>query len=460
MAGFDRSRFGGSKIASIKKANEGAKKNDKFFGNNDSGYVPFFKIEEGDNWMRVACTHDINDPTPYGIVKTSFLSVEVDKWVEGEVAGKEIKRRPVFIATQHSPKDEKGDSIIKKDPIETYIQFVYKKADEEFGSDEEKNEFLDPVKGGFKSKHDGIMPSTNREPYIFTKDGELKRVSLSYTRWKQVEEESLKQSDGDIMSLDVFSDPDKGLPMVITKTITDKPGKGGKTFKETKYSVSAELIKPGQDWDTFYEKNRLTDEQLQKLLKAKSLKEKFIGNYNQHDFDLALDGLKRFDDEHGYGIFANNEFLDVLEEIGAVVPEDPKKEESDTKEGKDIEKTFSKPTETAATETKSTDGSALTPKRMKDFLNGYIDDEYGEGYSLPSLTPAKLKVWYQLAVDGAVLPFPEDKEPIQEAEVIEESKTEDAPELNKSDADLDVDNSASADLRKKLAGMKNRKKTE
>ena len=42
----------------------------------------------------------------------------------------------------------------------------------------------------------------------------------------------------------------------------------------------------------------------------------YDGVYSQRDFDLAIDGIKRFDDEHKYGIFENDDFLNELQEIG------------------------------------------------------------------------------------------------------------------------------------------------
>ena len=48
--------------------------------------------------------------------------------------------------------------------------------------------------------------------------------------------------------------------------------------------------------------------------------------YTMRDFNLALDGLKRFDTLNNYRIFDNDEFVEELNLIAETVPEEPETE--------------------------------------------------------------------------------------------------------------------------------------
>jgi hypothetical protein len=445
MSKFDRSRFKGSKIASVQSAQSEAKKNEKYFGDS-SGRTNYLKVEDGKNVFRIAPV--VEGGTPYQPYYATFLPCKVDEYSDGEKTGNKIvKNKKVFIATQHSPKDGNGNPVIIKDPVLTYIEFVYKQAEDQFAQDKDgKSKFLNPITGYRAAGKwvSGIRPSMEYVCYAW-KDGDFGQLGLNNSWMKKMEKLSLEASDDDVLGLDIFSDPDVGFPLIIKKGKNEK----GKT----EYDISAEQIKPGVSWDDFFGRVKVTDAQLQELEKATSLKERFQGVYSQRDFDLALDGLKRFDETHKYNIFANEEFLDILEEISKVVPEDPKKEENDTKEGKDIEETFNreKPSETTTTTTTTSNTSKTVPQ-MKEFLKKYIAENYGEGFELPKLTIPKVKEWYNLGLKGDELPFPEDlpedttEEPTQ--------ATEEAPELNESDADVNMESDANIDLQDKLAALK------
>lgn len=438
MSGFDRKKFGGSTIASVKQASEEAKKNNVYFGDNLST-TGFFNVKDGKNWFRVAPTAD--GTTPYVPVRSVFLQCEVDVYKDGEKTGeKEVKNKKLYIATQHSPKMEDGTSIIKADPIELYIRYVFAFADEQFDKDKEgKAKFLSPVNGYRDKKgvwHSGIKPQTDFVCYAFDETGKLGRLTLNQAWMKEMNKISLNKTDDDVMAIDIFSDPDQGFPLIIKKEKEkDKTGK-----EKTVYDISVEDLKRGEDWNTFYKRVAITDKQLMELSEAKSLQELYVGNYSKRDFDLAIDGLKRFDDEHKYGVFENDDFLTELEAIAESVPE---KKEEESKEGKDIEKTFEhKPTsskkeepkkETVKTESKK-DDEVVPPIMMKKFLNAYILEEYGTDQQLPTLDKDQLKEWYDLAKAGELLPF----EDFEQQEESQEPEQQSEPEikLNKTGAEV------------------------
>lgn len=415
MENFDRSKYKGASIASVKKVSDDAKKNSTKFGDYGGDFIKFFEVKEGSNWLRIAPAHDPND-SPYIPVRTTMLKCKVEKRdAEGNIiAGEfEIKNKKIFIAPFHCERDENNQPIIKKDVVEAYIGFVIRQAEQLHGKGTDSfKKYLNPVNGYMASGKwvSGIKPSTNFVCYGWDDNKDLKRAEL-YEGWmKRMNEISLQESSGDgVLALDVFSDPDTGLPLSITKGKDDK----GKT----KYTLDAVKIARGENWEDFFKRCNPTDEMLMKFSEAKSLKELYIGVYTKRDFDLAMDGLQRFDTEHGFNIFANDDFMDEVEAIAVLVPEKKEKEEKvETKASKSTV-TTSKPTSTTTNASKpeikkeAVSVEKATPLVMKKFLRTYITDNYGNDVQLPTtLSGEELVEWYNLAQAGDELPFSTSEE--------------------------------------------------
>jgi hypothetical protein len=394
MKNFDRSKYQGTVIASIKKTQDDAKKNSKNFNTGGDGdYVNFFKVEAGNNILRVAPAHDTKD-SPYVPVRTAMLKCKVEKRdADYKPTGEfEVKLKKIFISTFHSGKDEFGKPLIPKDVIETYIGYVIRQAEEKHtrGSEDFKK-YLNPINGyraGGKWVS-GIKPSTEFVCYGWNSSHELVKAGL-FEKWmKDMNEASLKESGDDVFALDIFSDPNTGFPLCISKTTDDK--------NKTTYKVEVERPARGESWEAFFQRTNPTDEQLMKFGDVKSLKDTYYNVYSTKDFNFAIDGLKRFDEENGYGIFANDEFMDEVEEIAALVPE--KKEEESKAETKPEPKPAAKAVVTAT-----------TPIAMKKFLKSYIIENYGDEYKLPAISGEELKKWYELAQANDELPFPTSEE--------------------------------------------------
>lgn len=409
---FDRSKYKAAKLSTIQNAQKEVR---KVTGSSD-GRVGFHTIEDGRNWFRVCPSH--NDFTPYAPARTTMLQCEVDEYENGEKTGKkEVKNKKIFIATLHSGVDSEGKPKVSKDPVELYIDYVKDLADEKFGNTKdakvEKDKFLFPINGG-KSKGKwigGIKPSTKYVCYAFDSDGKLGRLDLNPAWIKSMEKVSLEESAdaADSLDLDVFSDPNEGYPLVITKGVENE---------KTVYTISAERPKKSESWDDFFERVALTDNQLKEWEEQKPLKDLFYEVYTERDFNFAVDGLERFDKENGYDIFSNPDFIDELEEISKMVPEDKKQEEKDVKAGKDIEKEFDKPRsrreapkeepkKEASKKEEPTETGEVKPLEMKRFLRKFIEENYGEDKELPELTHKELVAWYNLAKQDEELPFDE-----------------------------------------------------
>jgi hypothetical protein len=138
------------------------------------------------------------------------------------------------------------------------------------------------------------------------------------------------------------------------------------------------------------------------------------------DFNMAVDGLQRFDKANKYGIFDNDQdFLDDLAALKSKVPAweakdgeaketpaqetAPAKTESKVPQPKEEQPkgmvpntSFDKPAETAK--------DAVPPLAMKRALRAYIAENYPEK-SLPELDAQTLVAWYNLTLIDEELPF-------------------------------------------------------
>lgn len=301
---FDRSKYKAAPISAVNAATQTAKNSVTYFGGTKSDYAPFFKNEEGDTIKRVLPAHNPGD-SPYVPMYTALLECEVDeKNQEGQKIGKKLQKKKIFIATLHG-----GFSY---DIIEEYIKRVYEKA-EQLQDKDEKARFLNPVTGYRMGKTwvSGIRPSLEYVFYAYI-NGQIYRDSLKPKQMEKLNQESASLcAQNDSAAIDMFSDPTEGFPILWTRRKDDK----GKTVEELK----ALPLPMSMSWDQFFDKYAVSDKTLEDLEKFPSLKELYVNSYSKKDFQYALDGLKRFDEKNNYGIFADEEYLDLVEKMSDLV---------------------------------------------------------------------------------------------------------------------------------------------
>lgn len=404
---FDRSKF---KKTSIEEITVVEKRVNATMGS-QGGYTQFISPVEGENIFRIL-------PSVKGIcyapLKTSKLKVEKINYDEnGKKTGTEIKESNVFCADVHGPNLLKG-----KDPIVTYISYVQKKAEEEIQDAKEREKYLFPINGGYVkgSWVFGINPMLAYVAYVVPGDSnEIRKLQLRPAWLKRMKEISIEQSEDDTLSLDVFSGVDDGYPLRI---VVGKDSKG----KKKTYTLSAVTPKKSQSWEEFFEENAVSDEILEELSELTPLSDIYVDSYSVKDFKMALDGLKRFDEEIGYDIFADDAFLNELDEMASMLPEDDETEGSeDPDEEAEAPKkrpAISKPANKPAT--KKADPAVQRPAaaakvsevkkyppliKLKAFLEEYIEREYEGTETLPDLSIVELRDWYDLAQAGKLLPF-------------------------------------------------------
>lgn len=383
---FNRSKYQASSMESIKKEEAKKNKTSRFFGENSKGWTPFHTVDKGKNVFRIMPAHDPRD-SAYAAFRSSWLNCVVDERdKDGKATGKkEIKLRRVFIATQHC---EKVLEAGLPDPIEFYIGKCFELA-EEIQNKTDREKFLFPVQGGWVGKKyvGGIVPLTSWVCYALSEDRSLGRLELRDKWFKDMQKKSAEQTDDSdlIVSLDIFSSPDDGFPLSITRSENEK----GKTT----YDIDTVTPKRGQSWEEFFDQWKITDAELIDFESKPSLCSLYIDSYTTKDLELALNGLRQFEKQNPeFNILATEEFEDIIKKLKKVIPVLREEEGDALSEALSNEET-----------------EEITPIKMRKFLKEYIDENYG-GCSLPGHVKGDvLKKWYYLAVEGEELPFEQNE---------------------------------------------------
>lgn len=410
MSTVDRNQFKGATLASIK--DEETRAAAALPVTNDFSNRPgFHTIVEGRNFRRIAPAHHQGEPA-YRAKSTVSLECEVPEYDgEGNATGKkEVKKKNIFIATQHS-------TILTEDPIVMYIDAVKKLADDKYKDQKERASFLAPVTGwrGKDGKWNwGIKPTIDYVCYCWDEKGVLGREQLYPGMLDDMKKVSIARNDDNKEIVpDIFTKLDDGYPLIITK---QKKEKGG-----FEYIISCDMPSESkrETWDQFFDRHRVTDEQLIDFMEKESLADLYKNVYTMRDFNMAVDGLQRFDKANKYGIFDNDQdFLDDLAALKSKVPaweakdgeakETPAPETAPTKTASTVapkveeakgmvpNTSFDKPAETSK--------DAVPPLAMKRALRAYIAENYPEK-SLPELDPQTLVAWYNLTLIDEELPF-------------------------------------------------------
>ena len=299
---FDRSAFRGSPSSRRKKQVEKheEKVNKKSSGSND--FAELIKLQEGSNYVRVLPIHPKTiknlgeDESSNMYPKTThFLETDIKYTKNGEEI-EERKRIPHLCSKTHGG--------TKKSLLDEYVSYAFKMAAEETQDDKEFKAFMSPI----LNFNTGIKQGTKWVAYVKVysdknKDDFKHGMMFLPVSVANAMNELSETDDED--EADIFSDPDEGFTMVVTK---DK--KAGAKDPKKYYKVAAHNIQKGpKAFDV------LTDEDLIWLSKQKPLDEMYLNIYKKEDFYKSLEALKQFDESVDFGIFASEDFLDTVEEI-------------------------------------------------------------------------------------------------------------------------------------------------
>lgn len=115
------------------------------------------------------------------------------------------------------------------------------------------------------------------------------------------------EDEDEPIEVDPFTDPDDGLVLAV-KYLKKPNKKKGENYYEVDFA------KTGKKKEAY--PRPLTDEELENFMKMRPLSE-IIPRYGMRDFEQALEGLQNFDEENGFDLFDDDEWLEIVEKVKA-----------------------------------------------------------------------------------------------------------------------------------------------
>ena len=219
--------------------------------------------------------------------------------------------------------DSKVHGKTKFDVVEEYVKWAKKK----IGNDADKLEAL--VGNGPKSN--SLNPQYSWLCYADKINGDDPLRAKIWEFKKMVRDAMNKlafsEDEDEVIEVDPFTDPDEGLPIMVTYRKNPNKKKG-ENFYEVSFpkKVSA---------------RPLTDEEIEYFMTLKPLNE-ILSKYGMKDFERALEGLQNFDEENEIGLFDDEDWIEHLEEIKAQYDSDDSEEDSEPKKKTAVKKAVKK----------------------------------------------------------------------------------------------------------------------
>lgn len=219
--------------------------------------------------------------------------------------------------------DSKVHGKTKFDVVEEYVKWAKKK----IGNDADKLEAL--VGNGPKSN--SLNPQYSWLCYADKINGDDQLRAKIWEFKKMVRDAMNKlafsEDEDEVIEVDPFTDPDEGLPIMVTYRKNPNKKKG-ENFYEVSFpkKVSA---------------RPLTDEEIEYFMNLKPLNE-ILSKYGMKDFERALEGLQNFDEENEIGLFDDDDWIEHLEEIKAQYDSDDSEADSAPKKKTAVKKAVKK----------------------------------------------------------------------------------------------------------------------
>lgn len=304
---FDRSKYKAATVSANKEAAQAAA---AFTGSSKGS--DFFSIQEGVNIFRMLPPHPKDGERGVSIQPLCKTWMEVmvqQKDSEGNLTGQsERLKRPLYNSRMHGG--------TKKDLIEEYITFATAHVNAEIKDVAEAKRRLAPIYGARVSGKwiPGIRYGVSYAMYVLQGE-KIGRLEVFSNIRDRLEELNIDDELGKPLSTDIFSDPNEGVSFIITKSGSD-------------VVVAKRTYSPKHGtYDQWREKEKVSDEALEQFESMPSLMELYTGVYGRSEFERALEALQYFDTKHGYGVFSQEAWLDIVEEIDGYYTENSDSEE-------------------------------------------------------------------------------------------------------------------------------------
>lgn len=328
--------------------------------------------------------------------------------------------------------DSKVHGKTKFDVVEEYVKWAKKK----IGNDADKLEAL--VGNGPKSN--SLNPQYSWLCYADKINGDDQLRAKIWEFKKMVRDAMNKlafsEDEDEVIEVDPFTDPDEGLPIMVTYRKNPNKKKG-ENFYEVSFpkKVSA---------------RPLTDEEIEYFMTLKPLNE-ILSKYGMKDFERALEGLQNFDEENEIGLFDDDDWIEHLEEIKAQYDSDDSEADSAPKKKTAVKKAVKK------AYAKSEDDEEEEKDEADDEEEDETEEENDEdGDEFDSMDRVALKKY--ITANGLEISVKKSMSDDDLRNAIRAAaKSDDADEADDEEEDDETEEEAPAkvslsDIRKKLAG--------
>ena len=327
--------------------------------------------------------------------------------------------------------DSKVHGKTKFDVVEEYVKWAKKK----IGNDADKLEAL--VGNGPKSN--SLNPQYSWLCYADKINGDDQLRAKIWEFKKMVRDAMNKlafsEDEDEVIEVDPFTDPDEGLPIMVTYRKNPNKKKG-ENFYEVAFpkKVSA---------------RPLTDEEIEYFMTLKPLNE-ILSKYGMKDFERALEGLQNFDEENEIGLFDDEDWIEHLEEIKAQYDSDDSEEDSAPKKKTAVKKAVKK------AYAKSEDDEEEEKDEADDEEEDDEEENDEDGDDFDSMDRVALKKY--ITANGLEISVKKSMSDDDLRNAIRSAaKSNDADEADDEEEDDETEEEAPAkvslsDIRKKLAG--------
>ena len=329
--------------------------------------------------------------------------------------------------------DSKVHGKTKFDVVEEYVKWAKKK----IGNDADKLEAL--VGNGPKSN--SLNPQYSWLCYADKINGDDQLRAKIWEFKKMVRDAMNKlafsEDEDEVIEVDPFTDPDEGLPIMVTYRKNPNKKKG-ENFYEVSFpkKVSA---------------RPLTDEEIEYFMTLKPLNE-ILSKYGMKDFERALEGLQNFDEENEIGLFDDEDWIEHLEEIKAQYDSDDSEADSAPKKKTAVKKAVKKAY--AKSEEDEEEGKDEADDEEEEEDEEEENDEDGDEFD--SMDRVALKKY--ITANGLEISVKKSMSDDDLRNAIRAAaKSDDADEADDEEEDDETEEEAPAkvslsDIRKKLAG--------
>ena len=318
----------------------------------------------------------------------------------------------------------------KYDVVEEYVKYAKKKV----GNDADKLEALT----GSGPKSNSLNPQYSWLCYADKINGDDQLRAKLWEFKKMVRDAinklAFSEDEDEVIEVDPFTDPDEGLPIMVTYRKNPNKKKG-ENFYEVAFpkKVSA---------------RPLTDEEIEYFMTLKPLSE-VINRYGMRDFERALEGLQNFDTENEIDLFEDEDWLEHLEEIKAQYDA-----EEDSEDSKPAKKSTKKVVKKVA-EPEDDEEEDEPEDNAEEDSDEEDDEEEESGDEFDKLDRSALKKY--IVDNDLEISVKKSMSDDDLRNAIRSAKSS-APDVDDEDEDEEEDEAPArvslGDIRKKLAGKK------